>query len=189
MLRDMNTISTLFNVDNAPEIITIADLYQLEDTSPRDTIEQMEELTKDLSATKGWYYPLSSSEKSLSPAVVLSGIAFFTSYIPSMEETEGTCSLSGGLGRIYAFSLNYGILIRSVIEIPRIPDTPEVVITTTSEEPCQGDDCKKEPGTIKVLGPAPTEITCRENCDLIPELQESGTNRPVRQYMVIDESL
>lgn len=190
MLRDMNTVSTLFDVDTTPVPITLTDLYKLEDTSPRDTVEQMEELTKDLSATKGWYYPLSSSEKSLSPAVVLSGIAFFTSYIPSMEEAEGTCSLSGGLGRIYAFSLNYGILVREVIEIPRIPDTPEVLITTTEQEPCEGEDCKKEPGKITVLIPRPTEIGCTENCELIPELQEdTSSNRPVRQYIVIDENL
>ncbi|MGP9801926.1 pilus assembly protein [Rheinheimera sp. NSM] len=193
MLRDMNTVSRLFAVDDVPAAITVTDLYQVTDTQPRTTIEQMEELQKDLTATKGWYYQLAASEKSLSPAVVLQGIAFFTSYVPTVEQTEDSCSLSGGLGRIYAFSLNYGILTSTIIEIPRIPDTPEVFITCVGEDcdkPCEGEDCKSQPGDIMILSPEPEKVTCKENCDLIPELKEdSSSNRPMRQYLVIDENL
>ena len=191
MLRDMNTVSKLFTVADTPAPITTTDLYQIVDTQPRQTVEQFEQLQKDLTAKKGWYYKLAASEKSLSPAVVLSGIAFFTSYIPTIEKVEETCSLSGGLGRIYAFSLNYGILTRSVIEIKRIPDVPEVIIVDCTGEdckPCEEENCRGK-GEIKVLVPTPEDVVpeCTENCDAVPPIDDDWEIN--RQYIVIDESL
>lgn len=193
MLRDLNTVTRTFTVDDTPEPITLNDLFQITDTSPRSTREQMEELQKDLTATKGWYFPLSSSEKSLSSALVLSGIAFFTSYIPNVESNEESCSLSTGEGRLYSFSLNYGILTTKITTTTTIRDTPEIVITECVGEdclkPCEGNHCGTPPGQIKILDPEPVAARCEgDNCELIPELPPESGNRPFRQYILIDEN-
>lgn len=190
MLRDMNTVSRSFSVDDVPQPIQITDLYRITDTKPRATKEQLEQLQKDLTATKGWYYPLSASEKSLSSGLVLSGVAFFTTYIPKVERDEESCSLSSGLSRLYAFDLNYGYFPRTwqeeyddkPLETDGPPlDTPEIFIPTTDpEQPCEGEDCVTTPGKPNLVSSEIVGVPCEgEGCD----------NRPVAEYMVIDENL
>lgn len=187
MLRDMNTVSQLFTVDNAPEPIVISDLLQITDTTKPATPENMLERAKDMSTTKGWYYQLASAEKSLSPAIVLSGVAFFTSYVPTVEVDENTCSLSGGLGRLYSFDMNMGYFIRNVEEFDEIiPDTPTTVTTTDSstdegegdgEDECEGDNCG--------IAPPTTNIIVKDEIIKVDD-NDRGTTRI---YQVIDENL
>lgn len=188
MLRDMNTVSQLFSVDDTPAPIVISDLLQIVDTAKPDTVEEQLERAKDMTTTKGWYYQLETSEKSLSPAVVLSGIAFFTSYIPTVEVDENSCSLSGGEGRLYAFDMNYGYLIRRKTTTTVPPDAPQVIVRTndTSEDNddddgdgdgnCQGDNCGTNPGELYILNPEPEKVAD----------DDRGT---IRIYQVIDENL
>ncbi|MEO3864789.1 pilus assembly protein [Rheinheimera fenheensis] len=188
MLRDKNTVSQLFTVDNTPETITLSDLYEVVDTTPRTTTEAKLELQKDLSATKGWFYQLGSGEKSLSPAVVVSGVAFFTSYIPSVELNENTCELDGGQGSIYAFNLNFGTRIfntDSITVTKSIPDVPEVIVPPAEPNPdCEGDQCVTPPGDLTVLIPEPVPVPCTgEDCE-----GPSATLKTLRHYLVIDEN-
>lgn len=190
MLRDMNTVSQLFSVNNTPAPIKLTELLQITDTSKPATNEAMEERAKDMTTTKGWYYQLAATEKSLSPAVVLSGIAFFTSYIPTVAVDENSCSLSGGEGRLYAFDLNYGFLMRrqSITSVP--PDAPQVIVRTTTnkepEQPCEGENCPPEPCEGENCGTDPGELYI-----LVPEPEkvvdnDRGTHRI---YQVIDEGI
>ena len=190
MLRDMNTVSQLFSVDDTPAPIVMSDLLQIIDTSKPDTVEDMEQRAKDMTSTKGWYYQLAGSEKSLSPAVVLSGIAFFTSYIPTVAVDENSCSLSGGEGRLYAFDMNYGYLIRRKTTTTVPPDAPQVIVRTSTEEqpdpgcvgencpppPCEGENCGINPGELYIIVPEPEKVA----------EDDRGTNRI---YQVIDENL
>ena len=187
MLRDKNTVSQLFTVNNTPEPITVSDLYEVVDTTPRTTPEAKLELQKDMSATEGWYYQLSNGEKSLSPAVVVSGVAIFTSYIPSVEVNENTCELDGGAGSIYAFNLNYGTRVFNTISITTtksIPDVPEVIVPPAEPDPdCQGDECATPPGKLTLLMPDATEVPCTgEDCG------PAATLKTLRHYLVIDEN-
>ena len=198
VLRDMNTITQQFTVDNTPDVITISDLYKVTDVEPR-TAEQFEQLQKDMTATKGWYYELATSEKSLSAASVLGGVAYFTSYIPAAEVTEESCSLAGGDGGLYAFNLNYGTRVYSQLRIKTtqsIPEVPDPVVP-----PCEGEDCSPK---LVLIAPTPTElelakdpIKCEgEECDEQPDDSNScnsiGGNLKLatcRLYIVIDENM
>jgi len=193
MLRDMNSVSQLFTVDSAPATITKADLVQITDPTMPSTIEEFEEIGKEMTGKKGWYYELEPAEKSLSAATIISGIAYFTSYVPNAEFDENSCSLSGGLSNLYTFDLNYGYLLRKdTIEGPPL-DKPELVIPgcegedCQTEPPCEGDDCHTEP---------PCE---GDNCGvpppndryiLTPKLvkTETGDRSTSREYLVIDEN-
>ena len=197
MLKDMNVVTQAFTVDNAPQPITVSDLYQITDVNPRETKEQLEELQRDIAARKGWFYPLSASEKSLSSAVVLSGVAFFTSYIPTVERDEERCSLSAGEGKIYAFNL-YGILIKT-FTTETIPPTPKPIVRCMEncDEPDSTDD-------VIILIPSPTDIPCDgENCppphcegeDCPPPCEgdecppkKGGANKLIRSYILIEEN-
>ena len=130
-----------------------------------------------------------------SSAVVLSGIALFTSYIPTVERDDASCSLATGEGRLYSFSLNYGILTKKITKTKSIRDTPETVIIECQgadcpTTPCEGQNCPTPPGNITYLDPEPVTPGCEgNNCDFIEELPAGSGNRPFRQYMVIDENL
>lgn len=188
MLRDMNTVSQLFTVDNTPEPIVISDLLQITDTTKPATPENMLERAKDMSTTKGWYYQLAQSEKSLSPAIVLSGIAFFTSYIPTVEVDENTCSLSGGLAKLYAFDMNFGF---TVIEPPEIgdvpPDMPPPYFPPKEEAPeCEGEDCQPVcEGDNCGTPPSEPHLIIKDKVVKVPA-PDPGTTRI---YQVIDENL
>jgi len=189
MLRDMNTVSRLFTVDDTPSPILLSDLLQITDTSKPETLEQKMERAKDTSATKGWYYQLASSEKSLSPAVVLSGIAFFTSYIPTVTVDENTCSLSGGLAKLYAFDMNWGYFIGPP---ETIGDVPQDMFQTVLRDPlpkdpeCEGDDCQP-PCEGDECGTSPSELL-RVTKDGLKKISDDDRGT-TRIYQVLDENL
>lgn len=203
VLRDMNTVTQQFSVDDTPEVITLSDLYKVTDVEPR-TVEQFEQLQKDMTATKGWYYELADAEKSLSAATVLGGVAYFTSYIPTVEAAEDACQLSGGDGGIYAFNLNYGTRIYSVLRLDTgsaIPDTPDPVVPPKDAD-CKGKEC--DSGIVLLipepvsLQPATDPIKCEgDDCDDEPQplnnvCVASGVDLKLatcRMYIVIDENM
>lgn len=189
MLRDMNTVSQLFSVDNTPAPIVLTDLLQITDTSKPATPEAMLERDKDMAATKGWYYQLAQSEKSLSPAIVISGMAFFTSYIPTVEVDENTCSLSGGLAKLYVFNMNRGYFSTEPYDIGEVPPDipPPVFREPEPEDPdCEGEDCKPAcEGDNCGTPPAEPHLIIGDRVEKVG----GGDRGTTRVYQVIDENL
>jgi type IV pilus assembly protein PilY1 len=75
-------------------------------------------------------------EKSLSKATIIGGVAYFSTFTPSDETAENACSLSGGMGALYAFHLHYGVKVYNNHKMnvgDRIPATPQMVFNSNAD--------------------------------------------------------
>ena len=105
---------TAFTTPAIPTAITKADLYNYTD-NPFDKVtkgtEAYSQLSYDVSLKSGWYVDFTQSgEKSSSSAIVINGVAYFTSFTPP----DPTAPLVGcrpptGSGWLYAIDLALGI--------------------------------------------------------------------------------
>ena len=55
--------------------------------------------------TNGWYIPMASTEKVLTPAEIFNGVVLFTSFTPT---TAVTCSSGGGNAKLYSANMTTG---------------------------------------------------------------------------------
>ncbi|HCV05845.1 pilin biogenesis protein [Pseudoalteromonas sp. APAL1] len=132
MIRDINTVTKSFKGADVPDVITQADLMNV-DSDPFgkaiDDVEKFTELEVTLGEFKGWYYNLpASGEKSLAASTVIGGVAYFTSFSPATA-TANQCSLTGGSGGLYAFHLHYGTKVYDSLKFTTsndVPDTPQL---------------------------------------------------------------
>ena len=142
MLKDNRVVSATTTVDTTPSTITITDLVAIESTEPK-TAEEIDQFDKAMTGKSGWYYSLVGSEKSLSPASVLAGVAYFTSYTPPPpfeQKEEFSCVPEQGGGLLYAFDLHYGTRVykRLSFEVGKsIPDNPELFLGENEEQKSQ----------------------------------------------------
>ncbi|MEO2266361.1 PilC/PilY family type IV pilus protein [Pseudoalteromonas sp. YIC-656] len=146
MIRDENTITQSFTVENTPDVINIGDLKDISAdpfSAALDNADAFLELEKDFSNFKGWRYTLGPTEKALSSATVVGGVAYFSTFTPGADNDLENCKLTGGAGLLYAFHLHYGAKIYNSLTFNvgnRVPDTPQLFFdkvddpTTTEEE-------------------------------------------------------
>ncbi|SFD24791.1 pilus assembly protein [Pseudoalteromonas denitrificans] len=140
MIRDENTITKSFNkTADVPSVVTISDLMDITNdpfSGVLDNEDGFRELEVDLAQYHGWKYGLSTSEKSLSEATVVGGIAYFTSFSPSVDNDLANCVLDGGGGLLYAFHLHYGAKVYDNLTLEvgnRVPDSPQLFFGENDE--------------------------------------------------------
>nr|WP_246283116.1 PilC/PilY family type IV pilus protein [Marinifaba aquimaris] len=150
-LHDRNTITQDFS-SSKPNVLTPGSLRDI----TADPFANASAGTYFDKGDYGWFYDFSENaentaeevmvsngfldgEKSLSPARVVGGVAYFTTYIPPSEPVTAQCDIVFGDGRIYALDLNYGTQIyksRVFTVDQTIPATP--VLYASQEEDANG---------------------------------------------------
>ncbi|MEW6991032.1 pilus assembly protein [Colwelliaceae bacterium 6441] len=124
MIKDENIRSQSFSTSSTPATpnpILIGNLYdytnnpfgQTLSTAARETLE------KAVSSQKGWLINFSKTdgEKSTSSAIVIKGVAYFTSFIPpALVANTVVCQLPSGQGWLYAIDLAQGTHIYNWVD-------------------------------------------------------------------------
>jgi type IV pilus assembly protein PilY1 len=168
MMKDENIITASFVLSpthpqlTIPSAITHSDLYDYTDNPFDQTMTDTALQTLELAVgtQNGWYIDfVGDGEKNTAPAIVINGVAYFTSFTPAaVSSAPDTCELSDGSGILYAVDLALGTTVydwRTWGISAGIPDTPSIIITKDPEEACIGDDCPEEGeeiiATIKLL--------------------------------------
>lgn len=131
LLRDIHIRTQYYGAAGVtpPPPIRLTDLFDATGALP-DKIETADsrlasQLT--LSAAKGWYLPLRATEKALAAPTLISGVAYFTTFLPGELATTDTC-VAAGQGFLYAFTLQDGRLLKRTIIGAVLPDTPQIVV-------------------------------------------------------------
>jgi type IV pilus assembly protein PilY1 len=175
MIKDENIIteSYIFGATApktvVPEVIKESDLYNFTDnpfgdyTAPLSSSEKalFDDLSLAVSLKSGWRYDyLSPGEKNTAEAIVINGVAYFTSFIPGAVMGGSSCSLIDGSGFLYAIDMYQGRTVynwRKTFTGVGMPDTPTIIVTTDPKlipEPGEDTD-KPQPGvdaaTIKLI--------------------------------------
>lgn len=98
-----------------PATISKSNLYNYTDDpfSKADTTQKYETLAIAVSKKSGWYINLGGSgEKSTSEAIVINGVAFFTTFIPpNLDLNVVHCEQPNGSGLLYAVDLALGTAV------------------------------------------------------------------------------
>jgi len=150
MIKDENVITQSLTGALVPDIITLPDLKDYTLNPFEGLLEDSAELLAqqlDASEKSGWFISLNTDpgEKSMSPALVLSGVVFFTSYTPAASAAdEESCSAQVGGSALYAVDLALGINLYDWRRITTSlnPVTDITIVTVPPEPPCEGEDCE-----------------------------------------------
>ncbi len=133
MLQDWNIVP-LDKADTRPQALTTSSLIDITNNpfNTIDTIEAWEDQEALFSTYTGWRYEMQTGvEKSLSAALVLGGVAYYTSFLPAANVQNNTCILEAGSGSLYAFNLNYGSRVFQTDSVDvgdKVPDTLELFL-------------------------------------------------------------
>ncbi len=134
MIRDEHIITESLTGDKVPTVVVKSDLMDITNdpfTASLNDQTGFVELEKSLATYKGWQYNLAAKEKALAQAVVVGGIAYFTTFTPNEATDYALCKLEQGGGKLYGLHLHYGAKVFNTLEIPgRIPDTPQLFFST-----------------------------------------------------------
>ena len=151
MIRDENTVTKLF--ESAPEVITPSMLMGMNNDkfgSALDNVTEFVKLEDELANDfVGWRYKLATGEKSLAAATVVGGVAYFTSFTPTLDSSiKNQCSLSGGGGSLYAFHLHYGTKVYDDLKFAtstEVPDTPQLYFGSSCADSDDNGKCDDDP--------------------------------------------
>ena len=131
MVKDEYIKTQTFSASTSPatpNVIVKADLYNYTDDPFKDmatmTSQALETLQINVSAKSGWYIDLKNTgEKSSAEALVINGVAYFTTYTPPAfaAELEG-CKPPTGIGSLLAVDLALGIKKHKITENVRGDD-------------------------------------------------------------------
>jgi type IV pilus assembly protein PilY1 len=148
MIKDANIISTSFVASPThpqlaiPATILAGDLYDYTNNPFGQTLSTAAKQTLEIAVgnKKGWYIDfVGEGEKNTASAIVINGIAYFTSFTPAAVSTDpNSCELSDGSGILYAVDLAFGTTVydwRTWEIAAGIPDTPSIIITKDLVEP------------------------------------------------------
>ncbi|MBW8184373.1 pilus assembly protein [Shewanella nanhaiensis] len=130
-LQDRNVVSRSFKGGGSgvviPTTLTLSNLYDVTSTPPSDSDEQ-EQI--DFGKKRGWYYSFSrAGEKNLSPATIVNGRVFFTSFVPPGDNSSSDQCISAGAGFLYNFDLHRGTRTYNYIRTGEfVPDTPQLIV-------------------------------------------------------------
>jgi len=115
MIKDENIKTQTFSASSTPPTpttLTKSSLYDFTDDPFSDTMTTQERETLELavSAKSGWFFDFTQSgEKSTSAAIVINGIAYYTSYTPpAFAAVLVDCKPPSGKGWLYAVDLALG---------------------------------------------------------------------------------
>ncbi len=118
MIKDSDVKTQSFFSGTEPKIpntITKSDLYDYTDDPFGQTLttQQRETLAIAVSKKSGWFIDLEASgEKSTAEAIVINGIAYFTTFIPpNLDPNVTSCEPPNGIGLLYAVDLSFGTAI------------------------------------------------------------------------------
>ena len=101
-VKDMNPSSSLTETDLYD--VTSGELQATGTTEARKA-----EILGALSGAKGWFIQLTNSgEKCLSPTIVLSRVAYYTTFAPGAGDESDPCRVGEGAGRLYAVQYQNG---------------------------------------------------------------------------------
>jgi type IV pilus assembly protein PilY1 len=137
MLRDQNVVTKSYQSSSRPSTITMSNLMEMtEDTfgGQLNDYNKFVAQEKEMGAKNGWYYSLNSTEKALARPTVIGGVAYFPTFTPGTSTS--VCSLTGGLGGLYAFHLHYGVKIYNNLRMEAgetIPPTPQIVFNENTD--------------------------------------------------------
>jgi type IV pilus assembly protein PilY1 len=113
--KGTTVVDRLYSVKdmNPSTSLTEADLYDVtsgELQAAGTTAARKAEILGYLNNAKGWFIQLSahSGEKCLSPTVVLSRVAYYTTFAPGAGEETDPCRVGEGAGRLYALQYQNG---------------------------------------------------------------------------------
>ena len=187
MLRDPNIVSKSMLPGYQPTPIHVSDLYDYTQ-SPYDSTRSIDEIDIEVSAKSGWFVNLTGAgEKSLSSAIAVSGVAYYTSFVPADNSLNNTnqCVLGAGVGYIYALNLTTGQAVYDwkILKVgERIPDTPTVVIPPASS-PAEKPTKIRFVGVGEGDGQGTITLCESDNCD-----QARGISlKTMRTYLYVEE--
>ena len=152
MIRDENTVTQSFT-DKEPAAIKPANLMDMNDDPFESALSNKAgfiELEAELGGKfGGWRYRLAAGEKSLAAPTVVGGVAYFTSFTPTLESSiKNQCSLSGGGGSLYAFHLHYGTKVYDKLKFDtgnEVPDTPQLYFGSSCADSDGNGMCDDNP--------------------------------------------
>ncbi|MFQ6371295.1 pilus assembly protein [Shewanella sp. YIC-542] len=182
VLQDRNVVSKTFGgAGNAsvPTPISLNNLYDVTQAAPDSDSDNI-----DFGAKLGWYYRFKTvGEKSLSPATIIKGKAYFTSFIPaqSVPETPASCLISS-IGRLYTFDLHKGgRYSKEFLDICEdcIPQPPKYV--TPPKDPDDPDDSGNSDAVL-IIGKGECDET-GENCSGTVPLDTGMTTNKIYYHV------
>ncbi len=121
MIKDENIHTQSYSASTKPTNILLTDLYDFTLNpfgQPLSTTDR-ESLEVAVSKKKGWYLKFDKleGEKNSSSAIVINGVAYFTSFIPpTLIPNQVICELPNGQGWLYAIDLAKGTSIYNWID-------------------------------------------------------------------------
>ena len=136
VLQDRNVATRVAADDPVPTAIDLSKLYDVTSAAP---VSEADNIT--FGSKRGWNYDFTASgEKSLTAPLIIDGIVYFTSFVPSVNVVSDLVCSTSGQGRLYVFDLHKGTRTYANIYYElgeRVPDTPQIVIPApdTGEEP------------------------------------------------------
>lgn len=179
MIQDRNIqTASITDADIAEQggVIQLGDLFDVTSQPIHNQLTQEQHQAQLLAygGKRGWLFNFTGvGEKSLSSAIVVSGVVYFTSYIPSTSSEAAAQCVASGVGRIYAVDLQYGYYTHlwHYLELNDPPDTPKIIFppgedsigkiicagcrpvceagvdcpTDPNAAQCSGDDCPSTP--------------------------------------------
>lgn len=151
MIKDEHIKTQTFYASSTPlkpTSLTKSDLFDftIDRFAATLTDNEKEQLNKDVSAKSGWFIDFTETgEKSSSAAIVLNGIAYYTSFIPpEFAAVLIDCKPPAGKGRLYAVDLALGTKrydSKVLIELDNVfPDTPTKFVVGDPIDPGDPDD-------------------------------------------------
>ena len=141
-LQDRNVVSRSFKGTGGvaiPTSLTLAELYDVTSSPPADS-DEAEQI--NFGKKRGWYYRFSrTGEKNLSPATIVNGRVFFTSFVPPGDNSDSELCISSGAGFLYNFDLHRGTRTYTYIRTGEfVPDTPQLIIPP--RDPNDGEEAE-----------------------------------------------
>lgn len=138
MIRDKNVVTRSQKL-SPPETIEFYDLMPMTENTfgaLLDDYQKFVEQEQRLASYDGWYYQLNATEKALAKPSVIGGVAYFPTFTPGVNTDASSCSLTGGLGSLYAFHLHYGVKIYQHLKFnagDTIPPTPQLIFNENED--------------------------------------------------------
>ncbi|TRY13492.1 pilus assembly protein [Shewanella hanedai] len=148
-LQDRNVLTRSFKGTSVtiPEPLTLANLYDVTSAAPSESNESEQ---VNFSKKRGWYYRFSrTGEKNLSPATIVNGRVFFTTFVPPGDNSNSEQCISAGAGFLYNFNLHKGARTYEYVRTGDfVPDTPQLIVPP----PETNNQGKTEPANMYLIG-------------------------------------
>ena len=189
MIKDELIITQSLTENLIPAVIELTDLknYTL---NPFQGLEGEALITEQLDASSksGWFISLNTTagEKSTGPALVISGVVYFSTFIPAdSPEIDEVCTVQTGGAALYAVGLALGV---NIYDWRRIKTTEHITdgITYHISKPVIEEGEPTPPSTIDLIIPDVFETIGCKNADCT--VTEVSTVKTMRTDFYIKEN-